>query len=292
MSGTASERSIKSYLKHALTTDPTMYGYRAPRGDRVSSPASPSALQNLARSVSHSTSIDGRSLSRGGSYASPPAKSTAFGQAQVTPPSAGASGRGMVSSISSSTAVGSTGIDGGVVRSLATVLTLHGAEAADKARALHDTHFATSTDSGRLHEYQALNVGSGVKGTPTSGTSRSSLGRSPSEATKAHLPPPPSELQLHEMYLQSHSHLLPYCGTAPVQFCSSTQRLNGYERATSVLSNNQSVLPLLQRAVRGGAELFQEGAYLHQYATYGIEEADFQQAFLSLGCSIQNYADL
>jgi hypothetical protein len=269
MSGSASERNIKSFLKHALHTD------NAVQGQRMRTDSSPSSmpLQNVARTITHTVSMDGSSVRSEHSYMSP------------------IGGKGYKSRGSHQSASPSEGADG-VVRSLATVMTFHGGEAGDKARQLHDHHYQSAQSSAEQH------AGSG---TPTSGAHHSPHAKSPSTISSGGKLNPQRvlqqqqqqpELQLHDLYYQSHAPLLSQCGAPPVQFCSSDVRLNGYERATSILSNNQSVLPLLQRAARGGAELFQEGAYLHQYAMYGLEEGDFQHAFLSLGSSIQNYIDL
>jgi hypothetical protein len=272
MSGSASERNIKSFLKHALHTD------NAVQGQRMRTDSSPSSmpLQNVARTITHTVSMDGSSVRSEHSYMSP------------------IGGKGYASRGSHQTASPSEGADG-VVRSLATVMTLHGSEATDKARQLQDHHYQYVPTSSEPH------AGSATRGTPTSGAHHSPHVKSPSTISSGgklnaqrvlQQQQQQPELQLHDLYYQSHAPLLSQCGVPPVQFCSTAVRLNDYERATSILSNNQSVLPLLQRAARGGAELFQEGAYLHQYAMYGLEEGDFQHAFLSLGCSIQNYIDL
>ena len=49
-------------------------------------------------------------------------------------------------------------------------------------------------------------------------------------------------------YLASHSTLLGQTDQVTVQFSGGEQRVNGYHRSASLLSNSQAVLPLLQRS--------------------------------------------
>jgi hypothetical protein len=68
--------------------------------------------------------------------------------------------------------------------------------------------------------------------------------------------------------------------------------LHGYHRSASLISNGQSVLPLLRQPLIRAANMYRCGAYLHQYTGLGIEEADFEEAFLNLGQVVQNYQSL
>lgn len=68
--------------------------------------------------------------------------------------------------------------------------------------------------------------------------------------------------------------------------------VNGYQRSASMLSNGQTILPILQRAASKAAELFRVGAYVHQYASCGLEGEDFIQSFRTVGQLIENYRSL
>jgi hypothetical protein len=72
----------------------------------------------------------------------------------------------------------------------------------------------------------------------------------------------------------------------------SARSLNGYHRSASLISNGQSVLPLLRQPLVRAAHMYRCGAYLHQYTGLGIEEGDFEEAFLGLGQVVQNYQAL
>jgi len=65
-----------------------------------------------------------------------------------------------------------------------------------------------------------------------------------------------------------------------------------YQRSAALLSNSQSVLPVLQRPIYKAAEMFRARAFLHQYTGYGLEDGDFKTAFQVLGQSIENYKAL
>lgn len=90
-------------------------------------------------------------------------------------------------------------------------------------------------------------------------------------------------------FLASHSNLL---GQTPVSVNSTVFALNRYQRCCSLLSNDQSVLPILQRPRQRAEELFNNKAYLHQYAMHGLEEDQFVEAFRSVSAIIHNYASL
>jgi hypothetical protein len=322
LSGSASERNIKSYLKHALQTDATAPGGRT----QHHSPNSP-VLQNVNRTINHSTSMGGVSgtpPSRDTVFSSPAAKGStqAGGYSYSTPPSGsfitsssgggGGSGAGSGGHSRSRQYGGGVtepmgaAVDGGVVRSLASVITLHGAEAGEQAARLQDayntTNHPSSTSSSAAvyfsqgsHHAIARSPGASSGRSPSSRAqigAKQGAGKATSALQILQQQQQHAELQLHEMYVQSHSSLKSACGSSPVKICASEVSINGYQRATSVLSNCQAILPILQRATRGGVELFEAGAYLHQYSMYGIEEEDFHQAFRAVGCAIQNYIHL
>ena len=81
---------------------------------------------------------------------------------------------------------------------------------------------------------------------------------------------------MYDVFTESHSTLLSTCGIYPMQVYESNIPLNSYQRATSILSNSQAILPLLQRAALEGGRLYEARAYVHQYSTYGIEQHDFE----------------
>jgi hypothetical protein len=80
----------------------------------------------------------------------------------------------------------------------------------------------------------------------------------------------------------------------PIKLCytPNNQTINGYQRATSSISNSQTILPILQRTVNKASDLFHSNAYLHQYTNYGIEKEDFIDSFRTLGSVINNYSDI
>ena len=65
-----------------------------------------------------------------------------------------------------------------------------------------------------------------------------------------------------------------------------------YQRSAALLSNGQSVLPVLQRPIYKAADMFRAGAFLHQYTKFGLEMDDFTQSFQVLGQAIENYKNL
>lgn len=79
---------------------------------------------------------------------------------------------------------------------------------------------------------------------------------------------------------------------SPVKICYSRLQVNGYQRSASILSNGCTTLPLLQRVRSKAADMFSVRAYMHQYSEHGLEDADFVDAFRSLGQSIENYKGL
>ena len=80
--------------------------------------------------------------------------------------------------------------------------------------------------------------------------------------------------------------------TAVNAYATSYKQVNGYQRSISLLSNNNSVVPFLERIHLRASELFHNKAYLHQYKTYGVEENDFLESFQQVGQIIHNYQSL
>ena len=198
------------------------------------------------------------------------------------------------------------------VKSLASCITLHGPDASEAAEQLVSTCSAAGGNCPSQHTRLTSSGSSGGKA--VAGQGQGSHG-----------------LYLHEAYWQSHlpawscspgNVCANYDGSSLSENVDTPNRLNcpgltmgfgagqgpgpgqgvtlrdspvavnGYQRAASVVANSQAVLPLLQRALGGGSELFRSGAYLHQYHTYGIESEDFVTAFRSIGCAVQNYMAL
>lgn len=73
------------------------------------------------------------------------------------------------------------------------------------------------------------------------------------------------------------------------QVHSSTHITNGYMRSASLLSNSQSIIPVLQRPITKAASMFRVGAYVHQYERYGIAKEDFVSSFRTISQIVENY---
>ena len=189
----------------------------------------------------------------------------------------------------------------GLVRSIASVVTLYGPEATEQAGKLQNTYdyMYNSSDSRERTRPTTTTTTTTTSTADADNYSENTFGKNKIGGKLSALQilqqqQQQTELQIHELYYNSHSNLKSFCGnnTTPIKICTSNIILNGYQRSTSVLANSQAILPLLQRAIRGGMELYEAGAYLHQYHTYGIEEDDFKYAFRCVGSSIQNYINL
>lgn len=89
-------------------------------------------------------------------------------------------------------------------------------------------------------------------------------------------------------YSAPHSGLL----SAPVEVRSSQYALSGYPRSASLLSNSTAILPLLQRVTVRAQQLFATRAYVHQYNDFGVGEVDFVESFRKVGQIIANYESL
>jgi len=108
---------------------------------------------------------------------------------------------------------------------------------------------------------------------------------------------PPTALPLLQEYVRSHSEILRSqtalaAQQVCVQYSGVGQKVGGYHRSASLLSNSQAVLPLLQRSVAKAESMFRVGAYVHQYTNYGMERDDFVEAFYTLGGVINSYLEL
>lgn len=91
-------------------------------------------------------------------------------------------------------------------------------------------------------------------------------------------------------YSVPHSNFL--YGSDAVEVRSSQYSLSGYPRSASILSNGTAVLPLLQRVSMRAQQLFATRAYVHQYNDFGVSETDFVDSFRKVGQIIANYENL
>eukprot|EP00903_Cladosiphon_okamuranus_P019688 g18092.t1 len=98
------------------------------------------------------------------------------------------------------------------------------------------------------------------------------------------LPPPPESFRNRGLYAG--------WSPAPLMECRSPLRLHGHDRGISLLSNSQAVLRVLETAVDKSRGMYAAGAYLHQYAQFGAERDDFEEAFLGVGQAVENYRSL
>lgn len=166
------------------------------------------------------------------------------------------------------------------IRSLASIITLHGPDAHDAytqlTRQTPSVSVSTLSPSHPLDHY-IHNRSDSQQSHSTNKTNHSkSSGNESYFRRAAELKQQEQGLRISDLFSRSHSTLLSDCGMSPVQVYESNTPLNSYQRATSILSNSQAILPLLQRASQEGAKLYEAGAYVHQYTTYGIEKQDFE----------------
>lgn len=60
----------------------------------------------------------------------------------------------------------------------------------------------------------------------------------------------------------------------------------------TIIINTQAVLRVLETAVGKSRGMYAAGAYVHQYAQFGAERDDFEEAFLGVGQAVENYRSL
>eukprot|EP00752_Nemacystus_decipiens_P004938 g4494.t1 len=120
-------------------------------------------------------------------------------------------------------------------------------------------------------------------GAPVGGAGGGRGGGGRGEAVQT-LPPPPDSFRNRGLYAGWSS--------TPLMECRSPLRLYGHERGISLLSNSQAVLRVLETAVGKSRGMYSAGAYVHQYAQFGTERDDFEEAFLGLGQAVENYRSL
>ncbi|RYH21263.1 hypothetical protein EON65_21115 [archaeon] len=175
-----------------------------------------------------------------------------------------------------------------VVRSVGSVLTCHGESAHATAQHIQDILHSPADEGGSLTHNSSQSLQ-----TPTK--SRHSSQSAPPGSM---LSPPHGQLEgaVLPEFLISHSTrydmMFSNHPAHSVRICSSVFALNRYQRSCTMVCNDQSILPILQRPYYRAQELFQMKAYLHQYEMYNIHQDDFVGAFQELSGYIQNYAAL
>eukprot|EP01039_Chlorochromonas_danica_P000558 gene558-599_t len=167
----------------------------------------------------------------------------------------------------------SPGASASLIRSLGSAITCYGDSSHQAVRELND-HLEVSTTSRQLS-------------TPP----RHHDKRSPKKGSNGPGPGIVDSPWLTD-FLSSHSNLLALSGENPVAAYHSPFALNRYQRSCSLLANDQSILPVLQRPWQRSRELFEMRAYLHQYSQHGIDDEDFLAAFRSISGVVHNYATL
>lgn len=71
-----------------------------------------------------------------------------------------------------------------------------------------------------------------------------------------------------------------------------SHRLFGHEKSVSVLSNNQSFVPLLDKTLDKATQMMMEGAYMHHYDKFGVSKDMFHQAFMNCESILAEYQSL
>jgi hypothetical protein len=157
------------------------------------------------------------------------------------------------------------------VRNIASVLTLRGPDAQEAVGNLQRNNVTRDSRSSRHSSSESFN--SNTSGyVPAAGRDRLFAG-----------------------VFQFSSNYAPWTRISSADNCQirfSKQSANGYMRSACVLTNGQSVLPVLQRPVAGATDMFRANAYIHQYEAYRVERDDFVTAFRTVGQIIENYRHL
>lgn len=155
------------------------------------------------------------------------------------------------------------------IKSIASILTLRGGDAGEAANVLSQN----SSKGDNLSRPRSRSFGSGYM----SAAGREKLAAGVLTFTCdcvawANL----SNISLHPSHQNCQVH-------------SSTHTTNGYLRSASLLSNSQSIIPVLQRPITKAASMFRVGAYVHQYERYGITKEDFVSSFRTITQIVENY---
>eukprot|EP00941_MAST-03F_sp_MAST-3F-sp1_P003698 g3698.t1 len=78
----------------------------------------------------------------------------------------------------------------------------------------------------------------------------------------------------------------------PFHLSVNENTFSKYDKSCSVISNSQTILKPLNRALNSAENMYHAKAYLHQYEKYGVEDIDFHEAFLQLRQIECNYKSL
>jgi hypothetical protein len=163
----------------------------------------------------------------------------------------------------------------GVTRSLASIITFHGEKAYQASSKLNENQ-SNQTPPHQNRDSSSFAAHSKLT-TRTIG----------SASSNDH-----NNLQLYEEFRESHADIYPVVGMKPIQIQASPFLVNKYKRSTTVLSNDQTILPILQRTILKSQDMFEVGAYVHQYTSNSLEHGDFYDAFQSIGATVHNYSNL
>lgn len=85
------------------------------------------------------------------------------------------------------------------------------------------------------------------------------------------------------------SHL---CRPQGTRIYRDSSRLFGHQKSTAVLTNNQSHVPALERTLRKATQMKMEGAYLHHYAKFGVDDEHFADTFIRCEETLAAYKSL
>lgn len=178
-----------------------------------------------------------------------------------------------------------------LIKSVASIITCHGEGSTEALFQLQET-FQEDSDFSKDPLFDTRTKRSAFS-SYSHHTYRSSAVGATSVLSKSYVNYHQTKPKLFEEYIQSHANYLhTAAGMSPIQFYSTNFYLNQYQRSSTVLSNDQSVLPLLNRTMKKSSDMFHTKAYVHQYTTNGLTVDDFVDAFQTLGSVIRSYSDL
>jgi hypothetical protein len=176
---------------------------------------------------------------------------------------------------SSSSFSSSSSSSSSVIKSIASVLTMHGNDAhdaIDKVKLINETTDGCSTDTNEDNAKSKVRIKEG-----------------------SHKSPLVDSRNPHPFYYYTvpHEHeVRSVFAGSPLQLNSTGFKLNGYQRSLSLLSNSNAIIPNLQRFSEKATDLFQRQAYVHQYAMYGVDHHDFVAAFRNVGQIVADYSTI
>lgn len=187
-----------------------------------------------------------------------------------------------VNSSPSNLNMGNNGEVNNLNKALASIVTFHGEKAYQACKnVLENSNFDNKTDCSPSHNNICLENPSVTAYSKLTTRTKGTIFNAGD-----------NNLQLYDEFYNSHSDMLSTVNMNPVQCHVSPFLVNKYKRSTTVLSNDQAILPILQRSVLKSQDMFEVGAYIHQYTTNGLEQSDFYEAFRSIGAIVHNYSSL